>query len=240
MAQVFSTSPFVLGKRSGLSFHSSNNNNHCGGGAAGDSPLQHKKRRLVHEEEDGGSPDGSRSPDTGSSHYKRFRAVGSYTPGSSAGMMNPFGFQPQQQQQQQQQQQHQQLDPQDQPQYSARTLEAELSKVRAECRAHIAEKEAGMVAAAGAVAADLERTQAENRILKRAVTIQNTRCKEVEGQLSSLQAAAMQAAEYVKRLEQTNYALGMRVQQMDAGQQHSSQGSGGGGFFGGHRPPDVF
>jgi hypothetical protein len=163
--------------------------------------------------------------------------VGSYTPNSSAGMMSPFGFQPQQHQQQQQQQQ---LDPQDQPQYSARTLEAELSKVRAECCAHIAEKEAGMAAAAGAVAADLERTQAENRILKRAVTIQNTRCKEVEGQLGALQAAAVQAAEYVKRLEQTNYALGMRVQQMDAGQQHSSQGSGGGGFFGGHRPPDVF
>ncbi|CAN0054953.1 unnamed protein product [Ectocarpus sp. 13 AM-2016] len=79
---------------------------------------------------------------------------------------------------------------------------------------------------------ELERLSAENRILKRAVGIQNTKGKELEGQLHGLQQAAGQAAEYVKRLEQTNYALSVRVQAMGS--------SGASDFMGGQRPPDVF
>ena len=55
---------------------------------------------------------------------------------------------------------------------------------------------------------------------------------QVEGQLHSLQQATAQAAEYVKRLEQTNYALSVRVQAMG--------NPGPNDFMGGQRPPDVF
>lgn len=55
---------------------------------------------------------------------------------------------------------------------------------------------------------------------------------QLEGQLHGLQQAAGQAAEYVKRLEQTNYALSVRVQAMG--------NSGASDFMGGQRPPDVF
>lgn len=55
---------------------------------------------------------------------------------------------------------------------------------------------------------------------------------QVESQLHSLQQAAGQAAEYMKRLEQTNYALSVRVQTMG--------NSGPSDFMGGQRPPDVY
>ncbi|CAN0083775.1 unnamed protein product, partial [Sphacelaria rigidula] len=82
---------------------------------------------------------------------------------------------------------------------------------------------------------ELERLTSENRILKRAVGIQNNKGKEVcqlENQLHNLQQTAGQAAEYIKRLEQTNYALSVRVQAMG--------NSGSNDFLGGQRPPDVY
>ncbi|KAG5187077.1 hypothetical protein JKP88DRAFT_179121 [Tribonema minus] len=87
--------------------------------------------------------------------------------------------------------------------------------------------------AMGALARDLERFQGENRILKRAVNIQNTRCKDVEAQLGAAQEAAAAAAAYAKRVEQVNYALGVRVQQMEG------MGGEGGGFME-RQPPDVY
>lgn len=54
----------------------------------------------------------------------------------------------------------------------------------------------------------------------------------MESQLHDLQQAAGQAAEYIKRLEQTNYALSVRVQAMG--------NPGASDFMGGQRPPDVF
>ncbi|CAM9990906.1 unnamed protein product [Scytosiphon promiscuus] len=109
-------------------------------------------------------------------------------------------------------------------------------------RAHSAEKEGALNMAQeengrlkeglGMYQKELERLSAENRILKRAVGIQNTKGKELEGQLHGLQQTAGQAAEYVKRLEQTNYALSVRVQAMG--------NSGPSDFMGGQRPPDVF
>lgn len=56
--------------------------------------------------------------------------------------------------------------------------------------------------------------------------------KQLENQLQNLQQAAGQAAEYIKRLEQTNYALSVRVQAMG--------NSGSNDFLGGQRPPDVY
>lgn len=109
-------------------------------------------------------------------------------------------------------------------------------------RSHVAEKESGFTQAReenvrlrdglGAYQKEVERLAAENRILKRAVGIQNTKGKEVEGQLQQLQQAAGQAAEYIKRLEQSNYALSVRVQAMGS--------SGPNDFLGGQRNPDVF
>lgn len=58
------------------------------------------------------------------------------------------------------------------------------------------------------------------------------RVEKVESQLHDLQQAAGQAAEYIKRLEQTNYALSVRVQAMG--------NPGPSDFMGGQRPPDVF
>ncbi|CAM9667941.1 unnamed protein product [Ectocarpus sp. 6 AP-2014] len=123
--------------------------------------------------------------------------------------------------------------------------DGELAALRREVavlRAHAAEKESGLNMAreengrlkegVGMFQKELERLSAENRILKRAVGIQNTKGKELEGQLHGLQQAAGQAAEYVKRLEQTNYALSVRVQAMG--------NSGASDFMGGQRPPDVF
>lgn len=56
--------------------------------------------------------------------------------------------------------------------------------------------------------------------------------EKVESQLHDLQQAAGQATEYIKRLEQTNYALSVRVQTMG--------NPGPSDFMGGQRPPDVF
>lgn len=55
---------------------------------------------------------------------------------------------------------------------------------------------------------------------------------QLEGQLQTLQQTAVQAAEYVKRLEQMNYALSVRVQAMG--------NSGPSDFISSQRPPDVF
>lgn len=109
-------------------------------------------------------------------------------------------------------------------------------------RAHVVEKEGGLGLARdenarlkdglGMYQKEVERLSSENRILKRAVGIQNSKGKEVESQLHDLQQAAGQAAEYIKRLEQTNYALSVRVQAMG--------NPGPSDFMGGQRPPDVF
>lgn len=54
----------------------------------------------------------------------------------------------------------------------------------------------------------------------------------MEGQLHALQQSAVQASDYMRRLEQTNYALSVRVQAMG--------NSGPSSFMGEQRPPDVF
>lgn len=123
--------------------------------------------------------------------------------------------------------------------------EQEMVELRREVvalRAHTAEKEVGLTLAkeenarlrdgVGMLQKEMERLTSDNRILKRAVGIQNTKGKELESQLHNMQQATGQAAEYIKRLEQTNYALSVRVQAMG--------NSGPSDFLGGQRPPDVY
>eukprot|EP00903_Cladosiphon_okamuranus_P016127 g14883.t1 len=243
MAEVFSgNSPCMLGKRV-LSPHS-----HGSTLVGGQLDFSSKKRRLgqgadqgsfdrsesdQHQRQRSPSPirSGKRarplSPLQPSAH---FLAAGGDARGSSSAA-GAFGSCSQQQQQR----------------THGRTAaeEGELAALRLEVgalRQHVAEKDAGLNIAReentrlkegmGMYQKELERLTSENRILKRAVGIQNTKGKELEGQLHGLQQAAGQAGEYMKRLEQTNYALSVRVQAM--------ANSGPSDFMGGQRPPDVF
>ncbi|CAM9694615.1 unnamed protein product [Ectocarpus fasciculatus] len=249
MAEVFSSnSPCMLGKRV-LSPHSH------GTLMGGQLDFSSKKRRLGHGLDQAGSFDRSESdqqqqqqrspspvragkrarplsPLQPTAHFPSGGGLGEAAAASSRGGSGFFGgggsFS-----------QHQQRA------HRTGAEDAELAALRREVaalRAHAAEKESGLNMAreengrlkegVGMFQKELERLSAENRILKRAVGIQNTKGKELEGQLHGLQQAAGQAAEYVKRLEQTNYALSVRVQAMG--------NSGANDFMGGQRPPDVF
>ncbi|CAN0275329.1 unnamed protein product, partial [Pylaiella littoralis] len=242
MADVFSsTSPCMLGKRV-LSphSHSSSSSTFIGGQL----DFSSKKRRLGQDADQGTSDhhhhQGQRSPSpmrTG----KRARPLSPLQPSShflgdsssrtsSAAFSGSFGFSQQQQRVQK---------------AAEAVQDSELADLRREVgalHAQAAEKDGGLNMAReenarlkeglGMYQKELERLASENRILKRAVGIQNTKGKELEGQLHGLQQAGGQAAEYIKRLEQTNYALSVRVQAMG--------NSGPSDFVGGQRPPDVF
>ncbi|CAM9510550.1 unnamed protein product [Ascophyllum nodosum] len=229
MAEVFSKSPCSLGKRV-LSPHAQLD-------------FSSKKRRFGQEPDQGSfdRPDAAEFLGRPSSPFragKRARPLSPLQPtahaadfGGRGSLNDAFGFS--------QQQQHRQA------QWRGNGQDAEMAALRSEVgalRAHAAEKESGFVLAreenarlkssVGMYQKEVERLSGENRILRRAVGIQNTKGKEVEGQLHSLQQATAQAAEYVKRLEQTNYALSVRVQAMG--------NPGPNDFMGGQRPPDVF
>ncbi|CAM9863819.1 unnamed protein product [Discosporangium mesarthrocarpum] len=225
MAEVFS-SPRTLGKRGGgvLSPHPHNH--------VGQIDFSSKKRRLVCGADLGlldANPAAELHRSSSPIHSsKRARPTSPSSPGGGGG-----------------------LDGREVPTYThrqfetlAREKDAEIVAARKEMvamRAHLGEKEGELLrvrdensrlqGGVGVYQKEIERLHGENRILKRGVTIQNTKCKEVEGQLLALQHAALQAAEYIKRLEQTNYALSVRVQTM---------GSPGTNDFMGERPPDVF
>lgn len=223
MAQVFqSSSPFILGKRSCDVFSPSHHSHHDSQMDAEESERgssQYKKRRLFGSVEQD-PPAEAPSSSGGNEQRKRMRSE-AFT-GTGSGHNHSYGSQMQEQNS---------LAPEDRPIYSARQMESELNKLKNEVATHLAAKKAEGEAATGVLTRELEQMQHENKILKRAVTIQDGRYKEIESQLSSLQQIASQGAEYVKRLEQINYALGVRVQQM--GQSNND-------FLGGLRPPDVF
>ncbi|OQR89578.1 hypothetical protein ACHHYP_06196 [Achlya hypogyna] len=61
-------------------------------------------------------------------------------------------------------------------------------------------------------AKEAEKVQAENKILRRAVAIQNQQKEEATTENGMLKQLAHQAAEHIKRLEQTNYALRVHLQ----------------------------
>jgi hypothetical protein len=125
------------------------------------------------------------------------------------------------------------LDPLDHPQFSARNFEQTIVEIRSECNQRIAAKDDELRVTVESLMRDLNKAQNENRILKRAVNIQSTRCKELEVQLGRAQEQAVSITAFAKRVEQENYALGMRVQQM--GQYGGINGSN----LMEHRPPDV-
>ncbi len=59
---------------------------------------------------------------------------------------------------------------------------------------------------------EMERLLSENKLLKRAVTIQNQQKEECQQENTMLKNLTTQAAEHIKRLEQTNYALRVHLQ----------------------------
>ncbi|EEY58127.1 uncharacterized protein PITG_00742 [Phytophthora infestans T30-4] len=63
-----------------------------------------------------------------------------------------------------------------------------------------------------AQASDAARLQGENKLLKRAVAIQNQQKEEVQNENNALKQLATQAAEHMKRLEQANYTLRVHLQ----------------------------
>ena len=81
--------------------------------------------------------------------------------------------------------------------------------------------------------AELTKVNEENRILKQAVRVQHGQAEKLRGEIeqkhrNDIQAfinAGMQAAEHIRRLEQTNYALRAHLEQMAP--PHSTDMSGG-------------
>lgn len=76
---------------------------------------------------------------------------------------------------------------------------------------------------------DVERLAGENRLLKRAITIQSQQKDECQQENAVLRTLATQAAEHIKRLEQSNYALSVHL--------HTSTNTAASSPF---QPPDVF
>uniref|UniRef100_A0A7S1U8K5 Uncharacterized protein n=1 Tax=Phaeomonas parva TaxID=124430 RepID=A0A7S1U8K5_9STRA len=74
----------------------------------------------------------------------------------------------------------------------------------------------------------LEETREENRILKRAVQMLNGKQREAERKVIDHERSLTQAAEYVRKLEQSNYALRVHLEQAASSSTFSSG------------PPDVY
>ncbi|KAG7401513.1 hypothetical protein PHYBOEH_000571 [Phytophthora boehmeriae] len=76
---------------------------------------------------------------------------------------------------------------------------------------------------------ELERLHGENKLLKRAIAIQNQQKDECQQENNALKQLATQAADHIKKLEQANYTLRVHLQ--------TSTSSGMGHHL---QPPDVF
>ncbi|GAB9469491.1 hypothetical protein Gpo141_00006769 [Globisporangium polare] len=134
----------------------------------------------------------------------------------------------------------------DVPKYTQRHVEffeqakqAEIARIRAEYEQFIMKKEVDFQnvrrelqqvhEAVQAKDKELERLQSESKLLKRAITIQNQQKEECQQENAVLRNLTTQAAEHIKRLEQSNYALSVHLQ--------TSTSSSSSGRF---QPPDVF
>ncbi|KAH9127864.1 hypothetical protein AeMF1_001904 [Aphanomyces euteiches] len=117
----------------------------------------------------------------------------------------------------------------DLPKYSQRQFEyleqvkqAELNRLRTECEQIILRKDKDIQNMHAeydrlremtmAQAKELEKVHGENKILRRAVAIQNQQKEEATQENTMLKQLTHQAAEHIKRLEQTNYALRVHLQ----------------------------
>ncbi|RHX98068.1 hypothetical protein DYB37_004009 [Aphanomyces astaci] len=122
----------------------------------------------------------------------------------------------------------------DLPKYSQRQFEymeqakhADLNRLRTECEQILLRKEKDMQEMrvefdrlremCMGQAKEFEKIQAENKILRRAVTIQNQQKEEATQENVALKQLAHQAADHIKRLEQTNYALRVHLHTSSAG-----------------------
>uniref|UniRef100_A0A6V1NE11 Uncharacterized protein n=1 Tax=Heterosigma akashiwo TaxID=2829 RepID=A0A6V1NE11_HETAK len=76
---------------------------------------------------------------------------------------------------------------------------------------------------------ELQRIQEENKILKKAVNLQNSKAKESEQTIKMQEATLVQAVDHIKKLEQTNYALRIHLENSKSTPLTFDQ-----------RPPDVF
>ncbi|TYZ62450.1 hypothetical protein PybrP1_005571 [[Pythium] brassicae (nom. inval.)] len=134
----------------------------------------------------------------------------------------------------------------DVPKYTQRHVEffeqaklAEIARIRAEYEQHAMKKEMELQScrrelqqargAAHATARDLERLAGENKLLKRAITIQSQQKDECQQENAVLRNLATQAAEHIKRLEASNYALSVHLQTSTNAATSSR-----------FQPPDVF
>ena len=98
-----------------------------------------------------------------------------------------------------------------------RRKDAEAGRLRAEFAEALARKDgeiAGMTAehvrvleAFRVLRDEFDKAAGENKILKKAVAIQHDKQKQHDAQMAAFVDAAAKAAEHIKRIEQTNYAL---------------------------------
>ncbi|KAG6576374.1 uncharacterized protein IUM83_09024 [Phytophthora cinnamomi] len=123
--------------------------------------------------------------------------------------------------------------------YFEQVKQAEMARIRAEYEQLLLRKEADFQRLgqelqlaqqrAAQQAGDVARLQGENKLLKRAVAIQNQQKEDVARENDALKLLATQAAEHMKRLEQANYTLRVHLQtSTSAGLGHQQQ------------PPDVY
>lgn len=133
----------------------------------------------------------------------------------------------------------------DAPKYSQRHVDyfeqvkqAEIARIRTEYEQYIMKRDAEFQRCRQELGAaherlqhqdrELERLQGENRLLKRAITIQNQQKEEAQHESAMLKGLASQAAEHIKRLEQANYTLRVHLQTSTSASISQQQ------------PPDVF
>lgn len=117
--------------------------------------------------------------------------------------------------------------------YFEQVKQAEIARIRAEYEQFILKKEAEFrhetQQRAAQQAGEVARLQGENKLLKRAVNIQNEQNQAMEQENTALKQLATQAAEHIRRLEQANYTLRVHLQtSTSAGLGHQQQ------------PPDVY
>ncbi|POM61119.1 hypothetical protein PHPALM_2723 [Phytophthora palmivora] len=122
--------------------------------------------------------------------------------------------------------------------YFEQVKQAEIARIRAEYEQFIMKKDAEFQRLGHELqhtqervaqqANDVARLQSENKLLKRAVAIQNQQKEEVQNENNALKQLATQAAEHMKRLEQANYTLRVHLQ--------TSTSSG----IAHQQPPDVY
>nr|CCA26138.1 conserved hypothetical protein [Albugo laibachii Nc14] len=106
--------------------------------------------------------------------------------------------------------------------YFEQVKQEEISRLRTECEQFMLRKEADMQKLKPEVSKwrehalqiekRSERYQQENKLLKRAITIQAQQKDECQRENQVLKQLTAQAAEHIKRLEQSNYALRIHLE----------------------------